>query len=212
VSALSFGPLRSRDTPQQERAIRRVHDILRATADYLATDKLQDLSTTVIAKRAGIPVSSIYRYFPSLDDLLRELYLQSATELREALFTIFADEQTYPGWRDRLGAVLTTQRKYIARHPYYRPLLMRFMANRETIAVEDDDHDELVVFLQARWAKGGDGFHGGDPAVVANTTVQVALAMEDLIAAQPDRDTSRPYSAELFTVLEGYLAHYLADV
>ncbi|WP_368185461.1 hypothetical protein [Aestuariibius sp. HNIBRBA575] len=58
---------------------------------------------------------------------------------------------------------------------------------------------------------GGDGFHGGNPAVVANTTIQIALSMEDLIAAQKDRDASRPYSQELTKVLEGYLSGYLTD-
>lgn len=211
MNKLAFGPLRSRDTPQQRRAVERVHAILQTTAECLADGALSDLSTTIIAKRADIPVSSIYRYFPTLDAVLLELYLQTASELREALFAIFADLDSYPGWRDRLGAVLSTQRAYLARHPYYRPLLMRFITNRGPVAVEDEDHEELFSFLRTRWAAGGDGFHGADPAVVANTTVQIALAMEDLIAAQPDRDASRPYSAELSVMLEGYLANYLSD-
>lgn len=211
MKKLTFGPLRSRETPQQKRAVDRVNVILQATAECLADGTLQDLSTSVIAKHAGIPVSSIYRYFPTLDAVLLELYLQTASELREALFAIFADQSRYPGWRDRLGAVLLTQREYIARHPYYRPLLMRFISNRGPVAIEDEDHEELFSFLRERWAAGGDGFHDGDPAVVANTTVQIALAMEDLIAAQPNRTASRPYSAELSVILEGYLANYLRD-
>lgn len=211
MKKLAFGPLRSRETPQQKRAVERVHAILQATAECLADGVLQDLSTTIIAKRARIPVSSIYRYFPTLDAVLLELYLQTASELRDAMFEIFADKDRFPGWRDRLAAVLSTQRTYLARHPYYRPLLMRFITNRGPVAVEDEDHEELYSFLRVRWAAGGDGFHGGDPAVVANTTVQIALAMEDLIAAQPDRDASRPYSAELSVMLEGYLANYLCD-
>jgi len=211
MNTFSFGPLRSRETPQQQRAVQRVNVILQAAAECLADGMLQDLSTTTIAKRAGIPVSSIYRYFPTLDAVLLELYLQTASELREALFTIFADQDRFLGWRDRLGAVLSTQRDYLARHPFYRPLLMRFVTNRGPVAVEDEDHVELYSFLRNRWAAGGDGFHGGDPTVVANTTVQIALAMEDLIAAQPDRDASRPYSAELSAILEGYLANYLRD-
>jgi AcrR family transcriptional regulator len=211
MKTLSFGPLRSRKTPQQQRAVQRVNVILQATAECLADGVLLDLSTTTIAKRAGIPVSSIYRYFPTLDALLLELYLQTASELREALFAIFADQDLFPAWRDRLGAVLSMQRDYLARHPYYRPLLMRFVTNRGPVAVEDEDHEELYSFLRSRWAAGGDGFHAGDPTVVANTTVQIALAMEDLIAAQTDRDASRPYSAELSVILEGYLANYLRD-
>ena len=47
--------------------------------------------------------------------------------------------------------------------------------------------------------------------VVAKTTIQISLAMEDLVAAQADRRSSRPYSQELTKVLEHYLAQYLSD-
>ncbi|WP_370400500.1 TetR/AcrR family transcriptional regulator [Sulfitobacter sp. JB4-11] len=211
MNDLTFGPLRSRDTPRQARAVARVHAILHATADILGTRAPQELTTTAIAAHAGIPVSSIYRYFPTLEDLLRELYLQTAGELREKLFAIFTDTQAHPRWQDRLHAVVATQRDYLARHPYYRPLLILFMVNRGPLAVEDEEHDELVTFLHDRWSQGGDGFHGGDARVVANTTIQIALAMEDLIAAQKDRDASRPYSAALSEVLEGYLSAYLSN-
>jgi len=211
MNALHFGPLRSRDTPRQERAVKRVHAILRATAEILGDRAPQELTTTTIADHAGIPVSSIYRYFPTLEDVLRELYLQTAGELREKLFATFEDTQTYPSWRDRLRAGLETQRSYLARHPFYRPLLILFLVNRGPVAAKDEDHDELVQFLQTRWAKGDDGFAGGEPRIVANTTVQIALSMEDMIAAQKDRDASRSYSVELFKVLDAYLSHYLSD-
>lgn len=212
MTDLTFGPLRSRSTPQQARAVARVHAILHATAEILGSHTPQELSTTAIAAHADIPVSSIYRYFPTLEDVLRELYLQTAGELRAKLFAIFEDTQAHPRWQDRLASALETQRSYLARHPYYRPLLMVFMVNRGPLAVEDEEHDELVRFLNDRWARGEDGFHGGDPQVVANTTIQIALAMEDLIAAQRGRDASRPYSVELSLVLEGYLSGYLRNV
>ena len=81
-----FGPLRTRETPRQSRAVIRVHVILNATAALLAENRLQDLTTTAIATRAEVPVSSIYRYFPTLDDVLLELYSQTANELRAKLF------------------------------------------------------------------------------------------------------------------------------
>ncbi len=211
MAQLTFGPLRTRDTPKQSRAVERVHLILQTTANLLSQVTPNELSTTMIAERADIPVSSIYRYFPSLNDVLRELYLQTAGELREKLFLVFENTETHPTWRDRLTEALHIQRTYLARHPFYRQLLVLFLVQRGTVAIEDEDHDELASFLRTRWENGGDGFSGGDPAVVANTTVQVALAMEDFTASQRDRETSRPYSVEAIKLLEGYLANYLSD-
>ncbi|WP_286760164.1 MULTISPECIES: TetR/AcrR family transcriptional regulator [Sulfitobacter] len=206
-----FGPLRTRETPRQSRAVTRVHVILNATAALLAENRLQDLTTTAIATRAEVPVSSIYRYFPTLDDVLLELYSQTANELRAKLFASLDDVHAHTTWRDRLRAVLDVQRSYLARHPYYRPLLLHFATKRGPLAIEDDDHDDLVRFLCNRWESGADGFQGGDPVVVAKTTIQISLAMEDLVAAQADRRSSRPYSQELTKVLEHYLSQYLSD-
>ena len=211
MTRLTFGSLKTRETPTQERAVRRVHAILQATADVLGDRPPQELTTSAIAVQAGIPVSSIYRYFPTLEDLMEELYRQTAEELRTKLFAIFEDELTYPTWRERLVAALKTQRSYLSRHPYYRPLLLLFAVNRGPLAVADEEHDDLVQFLQRRWARGKDGFRDGDPLVVANTTIQIAIAMEDLVAAQKGRDASRPYSDELVTLLQAYLSRYLND-
>lgn len=210
MTDIAFGPLRSRKTPAQARAVQRVHQILQATADVLATRAPHELSTTLIADKAAIPVSSIYRYFPTLEDVLRELYLQTSGELRETVFAIFSDASAYPTWQARLTATVETQRAYLARHPFYRPLLLLFQVNRGPVAVHEDDHHELVAFFEARWRKGGDGFQGGDPAIVARTAIQISLSMEDLIAVQQGA-AAAPYLDETIKLLTGYLSHYLSD-
>lgn len=210
-SALQFPQLKTRETPRQQRAIERVNVILEATSEVLCQHPPQALSTTIIAEHANIPVSSIYRYFPALNDVLRELYWQSASQLRCRLYAAPLDTEALPGWRDRLRQALRIQREYLLAHPHYRSLLLFFMATRGGLAVEDAEHDELVQFLSKRWSDGQDGFYGGDAVRVANTVVQISLSMEDLIAAQPSAAAVRAYSNELLQVLENYLQHYLVD-
>lgn len=211
MTKLTFGPLRTRETPQQDRAVKRVHVILQATADVLGETAPGDLNTGVIATRAGIPVSSIYRYFPTLDDLLFELYRQTSGQLRQQLFQTLDDENTYPTWRSRLATALRIHREYVADHPFYRPLLIRFLTKRAPSTTSETPEDELVTFFRDRWEQGGDGFKGTDAEIVANTTVQIALSLEHFIAIQRDKDTSRPYSSELAKVLDAYLSLYLTD-
>ncbi len=211
MSKLSFGPLRTRETPQQDRAIRRVHLILQTTANALAEVPADDLNTGLIAERASIPVSSIYRYFPTLDDLLFELYRQTSGQLRQKLYDRLSDEATHPTWRSRLAAALRIHREYVADHPFYRPLLIRFLTKRAPNGCLDSAEDELVAFFRERWSAGADGFKGADADIVANTTVQIALSLEHFIVVQRDKDTSRPYSSELARVLDAYLSIYLSD-
>ena len=62
-----------RRVPQQSRAADRVEAILSATAVLLAESGYDKLTTNHVAKKAKVPVGSIYRYFPSKEALLIEI-------------------------------------------------------------------------------------------------------------------------------------------
>ncbi len=206
-----FGPLKTRNTPKQARAVQRIHIILTATADLLSGHPVQTITTTQIATHAGIPVSSIYRYFSDVEHVLRELYLQSAQELRDKVLETLENTETRPGWRDRLHHIILTQRDYVRNNPYYRLLLMYFVSARPAVAARDREREYTTELMEMRWKRGQDGFHGGDPKVVAQTVLQIAVAMEDMIAAQSNPENADIYAQEFLTLLDSYLANYLED-
>lgn len=209
--ALVFGPLKTRDTPKQARAVQRIHVILTTTADLLADHPVQQISTTMIANHAGIPVSSIYRYFSDVTHVMRELYLQSAQDLRDKVTQTMDDTEHWPGWRGRLHQIILFQRDHIRLNPFYAPLLIHFLSQRSPIVAEDREREYVTDLMEIRWKRGADGFHGGDPRVVAKTVLQIAVTMEDMIAAQPDAYQANIIAEELKTVLGSYLANYLSD-
>ena len=57
--------LSPRSVPRQRRAIERRQAILDATLELLAEQSVDALSTSLIAKRARVPVASVYGYFPN---------------------------------------------------------------------------------------------------------------------------------------------------
>lgn len=198
--------LKTRPTPRQARARERIRMILQATADLLQHAQPEKLTTTMIADQGNFPVSSIYRYFPSVDDVLRELYLQTAGEVRTILFA----ELSGPGpWRKRLRTALALQHDYMQTHPFYRPLMLAFLSHRGPIAIEDEEHRELVRFLEHRWSQGMDGFSGGNAAIVAQLVIQIALSVEDM--ASTNIALAPALTAEAYVILEAYLSRYLSD-
>lgn len=62
-----------RRRPLQARARERVERILEVTASLLAGPAADTLSTAEIARRAGVPIGSVYHYFPSKEAILAEL-------------------------------------------------------------------------------------------------------------------------------------------
>lgn len=69
--------LERRATPRQARARERVEAILMAAKTIIATEGVEPLSTQRIAKVAGIPVGSVYQFFPNKHSIVLELAKRS---------------------------------------------------------------------------------------------------------------------------------------
>lgn len=62
--------LNPRKSPRQDRAIATVDAIFEATIQVLLGDGLMRLTTTRVARRAGVSVGTLYQYFPNKEALL----------------------------------------------------------------------------------------------------------------------------------------------
>jgi AcrR family transcriptional regulator len=68
--------IRPRKTPQQARSRQTREDILRATAHLLNRKPFGEVSTNHIAKKTGISVGTLYKYYPNKDAILADLSLE----------------------------------------------------------------------------------------------------------------------------------------
>lgn len=117
-----------RREPVQQRSKERVERILAAAADLLAEGGPDALKPTEVARRAGVPVGSVYQYFEdkaAILDVLVERYFERTTaaltasllsrgsleELAEGLLEAIEDwyrmHQEEPFWRQVLFGMLT---------------------------------------------------------------------------------------------------------
>jgi len=62
-----------RRAPQQQRALDRIEAILAATEEAITEGGYDNLRVVDIAERAGITHTSIYQYFPSIEEILKTL-------------------------------------------------------------------------------------------------------------------------------------------
>lgn len=210
---LQITSLKTIEMPSQKRSQTRVSEILNASADLLCERPAQALNTTLIADRAGIPVSSIYRYFPTIDHIVDELYSQTTDEIDQKLLEVQRDTERFSGWRDRLRGTIQTMRAYFQKHPYYRALLHAVLA-REGPEHADTGAARLAVirYLSNHWREGGDNFSGADPEIINNIAMQVFLSVEGfLVSGAAGSGQSDAYFEALMVNLESFLANYLSD-
>jgi AcrR family transcriptional regulator len=100
--------------PQRADARRNFDALLAAARDAFAANGA-DTSLEEIAKRAGVGIGTLYRNFPSRQDLIEAVYVEEVTQLAEAA-TAVADLPPWEAlraWLERFVAYVATKRAII---------------------------------------------------------------------------------------------------
>jgi AcrR family transcriptional regulator len=87
--------IKPRKMPQQARSKQTREEILLATAHLLNQKPLGDVSTNHIAKKTGISIGTLYKYYPNKDSVLADLslmYMQRDAELFGRIFETHAGQ------------------------------------------------------------------------------------------------------------------------
>lgn len=71
--------------PRQARSVKLVETLKGAAREILEQEGRAALSVSVLAQRAGLAPSSIYKYFPTLDDLIAAIFDDHRMEYRQRL-------------------------------------------------------------------------------------------------------------------------------
>ncbi|KXU82948.1 hypothetical protein CI15_27895 [Paraburkholderia monticola] len=74
-----------RKHPTQARSVKLLGTLKRAAREILEQEGRAALSVSALAQRAGIAPSSIYKYFPTMDDLIAAIFDDHRTEYRQRL-------------------------------------------------------------------------------------------------------------------------------
>src|SRR5579863_5824305 len=81
--------IKPRKTPQQARSRQTRKDILEATAHLLNRKPFDEVSTNRIAKKTGISIGTLYKYYPNKDAILADLSLEFMKQDAELFTRIF---------------------------------------------------------------------------------------------------------------------------
>jgi len=88
--------LKPRKIAKQIRSQETIAIILEATGHLLEKQGLNEISTTQIAKRAGVSVGSIYQFFPNKESLVAALFEFQIKQNMATINRLFDDMDTLP--------------------------------------------------------------------------------------------------------------------
>ncbi|MCX5931571.1 MAG: TetR/AcrR family transcriptional regulator, partial [Cyanobacteria bacterium] len=114
-----------RRQPRQARSQERVRRILGAAEALFVSDGVGATTTNAIAARAGVPIGSLYQFFPDKGAILRSLAQLYAEQLHE-LLTAFFDRGDGRGLslEDSISAAVALTDRFFRDHPGYPAIFL----------------------------------------------------------------------------------------
>ena len=116
--------------PAQQRSKEKVADILAATEELINEMPLDDITSTMIAKRANVTRTSLYHFFPSKYDIFDALSSQYREELREKVINYF-DPDKHTDYRVAWDGISGVFSRFFNRNPTASILLLGRKASRQ---------------------------------------------------------------------------------
>jgi AcrR family transcriptional regulator len=137
-----------RRVPRQQRSRERVESILGAAHDLIVEAGSDALTMTDVAARAGVPIGSVYQYFPDKPAILRELALRFMQRVRATLAEGLADVRDKRDAIARLDALLDGYYQLFVSEPDSRDIWASTQSDKQLQQLDIDDsrmNGELIA-------------------------------------------------------------------
>lgn len=185
--------------PQQERSRRRVAALLDAAAEEFAEHGFTAATTTGIAARAGVPIGSLYQWFPDKEALLYGLADRHLTEGATILLGALDRAQAAADLDSAVRLLVEATVEANAGDPRVHRILYREAPRpAELQARLAALEDALVDWVSAELTRRG--VARGRTALRARTlVVAVEALVHELVLAPPAGTTRQDAAAEVVT-------------
>lgn len=203
--------LSPRKKPSQERSRDRVDRILDSTAALLGRKPLDKITTAAIAEEAGVPIGSVYQYFPNKLAVLAELARRVMEQVDIRTASLIAEDFGVLPWDQAIDRAIDATIQGYVEQPGYAQLLLSIRPTPEFRAITDESNERVAAMLAIHPA-----LQAVIPAVkiqlVTRAAIQAVNALQDWALAEEDPKVADEIVREMKTLLKAYLAvHMDAD-
>jgi len=199
--------LRPRRQPAQARSRERVERILEAARELLETHPAGSITAAAIARRAGLPIGSLYQYFPNRLAVLAELSRRSLEEIdREAIGVLHATRDR--PWREAVDRVVETHLASLRRRTPATRMLRSLAASGELSELDEESNARFAEALAEHPALSGLG-GARRRSRIARVAVEAAAAVESRVLQTRSPSEARALVREMKRLIQAYLAVYI---
>lgn len=200
--------LTPRRRPSQERSRDRVERILDATAALLEETPVDKITTAAIAERAGVPIGSVYQYFPNKLSVLAELARRVMENVDLKTASLIAGDFGVLPWDQAIDRAIDATMQGYSEQPGYFQLLLSIRPTPEFGAITDESNERVAAMLALHPA-----LRAVIPAnrieLVTRAAIRAVNALQDWALSVNDPDLANQIITEMKTLLKGYLSVYM---
>jgi len=146
-----------RRTPSQQRAHESVQAIVLAATEIIEAEGYEAYNTNTVAKRAGVSVALVYRYFPNKESILVALWEETQNVRARTVVHIIRQIPTVENWEEYARMIMVTLRKLRTDQPNLMMMGKIFPSVPQLAFVENkvirECGDALVSVIKKRFAK-----------------------------------------------------------
>jgi AcrR family transcriptional regulator len=202
--------LTPRRRPSQERSRDRVERILDATAALLGDTPADKITTAAIAEEAGVPIGSVYQYFPNKLAVLAELARRVMEQVDAKTASLITENFGVLPWDQAIDRAIDATMQGYAEQPGYLQLLLSIRPTPEFRLITDESNERVAALLALHPA-----LRAVIPAdqiqLVTRAAIQAANSLQDWALSEDDAELSRRIIGEMKTLLKGYLAVHMDE-
>jgi AcrR family transcriptional regulator len=143
-------PAIQRRKPTQARARERVERILAAATEMIAETGSDAMRMTELAERAGVPIGSLYQYFPDKPAILRTLAIAVMERVRERLAASLQDIVDREDALARVDALLKGYYDLFLDEPVTRDIWSGTQSDKALQELDiEDSRENATLFFDA---------------------------------------------------------------
>jgi AcrR family transcriptional regulator len=200
-----------RKKPLQSRSRERVELIIKAARALAIETEISEITTSLIATRAGVPVGSIYQYFEDKNDVLLALGEELMEEQDQKLQTIFEDVSAHAHWRHVVRVVQHAFIKTTMEDSLFQRLSKSLSWTKEWAEIHQRSTNKMVDFF----SNYGLLTEKGLSATEARNTVRIIVTMTGAVVRTalelPTEEERKHLLEELPKMTTAYLSTILGD-
>lgn len=132
-----------RKKPQQDRSVQRVEQILAAARLLIGRHGMQGLKMTEIAVEAGVPIGSLYQYFPERAAIVKALFERTAEAVQEQVKQTFHAVGSLDEALDNICAITEWYYKQFRENPADFQILIATETDRDLVKLNVEDSRQV---------------------------------------------------------------------